>query len=91
MKRHSTTVMSVISIPARPLESVALKTMYHALVIETVKQIIQLFRERYTKTCIVDLSMCIKHIINQVQHRIRIIQKLKIKGSTKPVRRTQGM
>jgi hypothetical protein len=42
-------------------------------------------------TCIVDSSMCIKHIINPVNHRVKIIRRLKIKGSVKPIRRTRYM
>jgi hypothetical protein len=42
-------------------------------------------------TCIVDSSMCIEYIINPVQHPIKITRMLKIEGSMKPIRRTQGM
>jgi hypothetical protein len=46
--------------------------MYHAPVIQTVKQIVQLFRKRYTEDVtamqqlirVADSSMCIEHIIN---------------------------
>jgi hypothetical protein len=41
--------------------------------------------------CIVDSSMCIKHIINPVHHRIEITQRLKIEGCMKPIIRTQSM
>jgi hypothetical protein len=41
--------MGVISIPSRPLARAALKIMHHALVIQTVKQTVQLFREMNTE------------------------------------------
>jgi hypothetical protein len=43
------TVMNVILIPACPLMRVVLKNIHHTLVIQMVKQTIQLFRERYTQ------------------------------------------
>jgi hypothetical protein len=49
-KHHNATVMGVVSIPVHPLMHVALKTMHHAQVIQTVKQTVQLFREKYTET-----------------------------------------
>jgi hypothetical protein len=78
---------------------VVLKTMHHAPVIQTVKQTIQLFRESTLRcdgraaidTCIADSSMRIKHIINPMQHWIKITRRLKIEGSMKPIRRTQCM
>jgi hypothetical protein len=39
--------------------------------------------------CIVDLLMCIKHIINPLQHRLKIIRRLRIEGSMKPIRKSQ--
>jgi hypothetical protein len=42
-------------------------------------------------TCIADSSMCIEHIINPVQHRVKIIRRLKIEGSVKPIRGTRCM
>jgi hypothetical protein len=50
VKCCSDIVMGVVLIHACPLGCVALKTVYRALVIQTVKQIAQLFRERYTET-----------------------------------------
>jgi hypothetical protein len=46
VKHHGATVMDVVSI----LAHAALKTVHHAPVVQTVKQIIQLFREWYTET-----------------------------------------
>jgi hypothetical protein len=51
--------------------------MHHAPIFQTVKQMIQLFRERYAEdvmavqqlTFVTDSSMCIKYIINLEQHR----------------------
>jgi PHP family Zn ribbon phosphoesterase len=62
----------VLSTPAHPLKCVILRIVHRALVIQAVKQIVQLFRKRYTEdvtvvqhsTHIADLLMCIKHIIN---------------------------
>jgi hypothetical protein len=70
VKHHAATVMGVLSTPTCPLERVALRTMYHTLVI----QMVQLYRKRYTEdvmimqqsTRVVDSSMCIEHIINPV-------------------------
>jgi hypothetical protein len=42
--------MDVISVPARPLECVVSRTMHRASVNQMVKQIVQLFREKYTDT-----------------------------------------
>jgi hypothetical protein len=42
--------MGIILIPTHPLEHVILKIVHHETVIQTVKQIVQLFRERYTET-----------------------------------------
>jgi hypothetical protein len=47
-KRHAATVSGVISIPAPSIECVTSRTVCHALVIQTVKEIVQLIRERYT-------------------------------------------
>jgi hypothetical protein len=41
--------MGVISIPVRPLKRAILKIVHCAPVIQTVKQIIQFFIERYTE------------------------------------------
>jgi hypothetical protein len=66
--------MGILLILAHLLEYAILRTMHHALVIQTVKQTVQLFRERYIEdvtivqqtTHVADLSMCIEHIINPV-------------------------
>jgi hypothetical protein len=42
-------------------------------------------------TCITNTSICIEHIINPVQHQIKITRRLKIEGSMKLIRTTQGM
>jgi hypothetical protein len=44
------TVMGVLLIPAHPLKCVILRTMRRVPVIQTAKQTIQLFREKYTET-----------------------------------------
>jgi hypothetical protein len=49
VKHHVATVMGVILVPTRPLKCVISKTVHHAPVIQTVKQIVQLFKERYIK------------------------------------------
>jgi hypothetical protein len=49
-KRHGVTVTGIISITVHPLMRVALKIMHRAPVIQAGKQIVQLFRERYTET-----------------------------------------
>jgi hypothetical protein len=36
-------------------------------------------------TCVVDSSMCIEHIINLVWYRVKLIIRLKIEGSVKPI------
>jgi transposase InsO family protein len=53
---------------------VTLRTVRRALIIQTIKQMVQLFRKRYTEdmmvvqqlTRVTDSSLCIKHIINPV-------------------------
>jgi hypothetical protein len=50
MKCHAATVMDIILVPARPLKCVILRTMHRAPIIQTAKQTVKLFRERYTKT-----------------------------------------
>jgi hypothetical protein len=50
VKHRYATVMGVVLIPARSFTSVALRNVHRALVIQTVKQTIQLFREMYTET-----------------------------------------
>jgi hypothetical protein len=50
VKRRTTTVMGVLSIPAHPLECVASITVHTASVIQTVKQAGQHSRERYPET-----------------------------------------
>jgi hypothetical protein len=47
VKHHDATVMNVISIPMCPLAHITLKIVYCAPVVQTVKQTVQLFRERY--------------------------------------------
>jgi hypothetical protein len=42
--------MGVLSIPMRPLECAISGTVHRALIIQMVKQIVQLFKERYTET-----------------------------------------
>jgi hypothetical protein len=74
MKHRAATVMGVLLTPLHPLECVASRTVHHVPVIQAVKQIVQLFRKRYTEdvtalqhsTRVVDSSMCIEHIINPV-------------------------
>jgi hypothetical protein len=66
--------MGILLTPVNPLKSIALRTVHHVPVIQTVKQMVQLFRKRYTEdvtvvqqsTHVVDSSMCIEHIINLV-------------------------
>jgi hypothetical protein len=50
VKCHDDTVMGVVLIHVCPLACIALKTVHRAPVIQTDKQTIQLFRERYTET-----------------------------------------
>jgi hypothetical protein len=47
--RHAT-ILGVVSILARPLVHIALKTVHRVPVIQMVKQTVQLFKERYTET-----------------------------------------
>jgi hypothetical protein len=42
--------MDIVLIPMHPLERAALKNVHHALGIQTIKQIIYLFREMYRET-----------------------------------------
>jgi hypothetical protein len=48
MKHHDATIIGVVLIPAHTLKRAALETVHCAPVIQTVNQIVQLFRERYT-------------------------------------------
>jgi ABC-type antimicrobial peptide transport system permease subunit len=97
VKRHTAIVMGVILIPTHPLECVVSRTAHRVPVIQTVKQIVQLFRERYIDgcavidACVMDSSMYIEHIINPMQHRIKVTRTLKIESSVKLMRRTQCM
>jgi hypothetical protein len=50
VKHRGATVMGVVSILMHPLAHVTLKIMHHVPVIQANKQIVQLFRERYTET-----------------------------------------
>jgi hypothetical protein len=50
VKRRTTTVMSVLLAPAQLLKCTISRTVYHTSVIQTIKQVVQLFRERYTET-----------------------------------------
>jgi PHP family Zn ribbon phosphoesterase len=72
MKCCAATITDVVLIQAHPLKHVISRTVHRASVIQTVKQIVQLFRKRYTEdvmvvqqsTCVADSLMCIKYIIN---------------------------
>jgi hypothetical protein len=66
--------MNILLVHAHPLECVALRTVHCAPVIQTVKQTVQVFRERYTEdvmamqelTRVANSLMGIEHIINPV-------------------------
>jgi hypothetical protein len=70
-------VTGVLLVHMHPLKCVALRTVHHALVIQTVKQTVQLFSKRYTEdvttmqqlTRVVGTSMCIEHIIDPAYHQ----------------------
>jgi hypothetical protein len=49
VKHHAATVKGVHLTPVHPLKCIALKTMHHVPVIQTVKQTVPLFRKRYTE------------------------------------------
>jgi hypothetical protein len=74
MWHHAATLTNNLLILTHPLECTILRIVHRALVIQNVKQTVQLFRERYTEdvmtvqqmTHIVDLSMCMEHIIHPV-------------------------
>jgi hypothetical protein len=92
VKRRVATIMGIVLVPTRPLKCVVSRTMHRAPVIQTVKQTIQLFRERYRdvttvqlSTRVADSSICIEHIINPVRHRVKLIRRLKIEGNVKLV------
>jgi hypothetical protein len=84
VKRCTAIVIGVLSTPAHPLKCIASITVHHASIIQTVKQTDQL-KKRYTEdvptvhqsTCVTDLSMCIQHIINPVQHQKETDQQSK--------------
>jgi hypothetical protein len=42
-------------------------------------------------TRVADSSMCIEHIINPVRHQVKLIIRLKIEGSMKPISGTRYM
>jgi hypothetical protein len=42
-------------------------------------------------THVTDSSMCIKHIINPVRHQVKLIRRMKIEGSVKPISGTRCM
>jgi hypothetical protein len=50
MKHRGAIVMGVVSIDAHPLECVVSRIAHRMPVIQTIKQNVQLFRERYTET-----------------------------------------
>jgi hypothetical protein len=86
VQRRSATVMDVVLIPARRLSRRSSKLSNFS------KKGTQKYNGRATMdTCIADPSMCIEHIINPVQHRIRVTRRLKIEDSMKSIRRTQDM
>jgi hypothetical protein len=72
MKRRAATVTAVVLIQVHPLKHVVSRAVHRASVIQIGKQVVQLFRERYTEdmtvvqqsTRVMDSSMCIEHIIN---------------------------
>jgi hypothetical protein len=49
VKRRVAIVIGIVLVPVRSLEYVVSRTIHRVLVIQTVKQIVQLFRERYTE------------------------------------------
>jgi hypothetical protein len=53
MEHRNATVTCVLLTPAHPLECVASRIVHHAPVIQTVKKMIQLFKERCTEDVIV--------------------------------------
>jgi hypothetical protein len=67
-----TTVTGILLVHVHSLECVASRTMHRTSIIQTVKQMVQLFNKRYIEdvtvvqqlTHVADLSMCIEHIIN---------------------------
>jgi hypothetical protein len=72
MKRRAAIVTAVVLIQVHPLKHVVSRVVHRASVIQIGKQVVQLFRERYTEdmtvvqqsTRVMDSSMCIEHIIN---------------------------
>jgi hypothetical protein len=98
MKHRATTVTDVVSIQAHPLKRVTSRTVHHALVIQTIKQTVQLPEKVHGDvmttqllTRVADSSRCVEHIINPLQHRERHVKAVKTEDSMKPISGSQRM
>jgi hypothetical protein len=72
--------------------------MRHVPVIQAVKQIVQLPKKSTQRrdgsavfTHVADLTRCVEHIINALQHRERYVKAVKTEDSIKPIRGSQHM
>jgi hypothetical protein len=89
--------MGIISIYAHPLKCVVSRIVHHTPVIQTVKQTVQLFKERYTKTWWPCNNWHVYYrLVNVYQTHHQPSTTLgkdyqKIEGSVKPIRGTQCM
>jgi hypothetical protein len=90
--------MGTILFPALAIDSDALRTVHRALVIQVVKQTIQLPKKVHRDvitaqllTRIADSSRCVEHIIKQLQHQKKHVKAVKTEDSIKPIGGSQHM
>jgi hypothetical protein len=79
-KHHGATLTDVISIPACPLVHIMRRLFKHASKLSNFLEKGTQRHDSHTATdkCIANSSMCIEHIINIVNHRMKTIRRLKV-------------
>jgi hypothetical protein len=90
--------MGTFLFPVLAINSDSSRTMRHVPVIQAVKQIVQLPKKVHRDvtvaqlfTHVADLTRCVEHIINALQHRERYVKAVKTEDSIKPIRGSQHM
>jgi hypothetical protein len=90
--------MGAISFPMLAINCDASRTMSHASVIQTVKQIFQLPKKVHKDvtaaqllTHVMNSSRCEEHIINPLQHRKEYIHAVKTEDNIKSIGGSQRM
>jgi hypothetical protein len=90
--------MGVVSFPVLAINSNTLRTVRRVLVIQMVKQTVQLPEKVHNDviaaqllTCVANSSRCEEYIINPLQHRKEHIQTVKTDDSMKSIGGSQCM